>query len=103
MVNEACTKVIEESWTCSQGIGDPLEVLTGKLEHCKRALLKWSKSRGRKKPSIWLKKQKEKIVMLQGQPNLESVGEIKYHQIAIDNMLEREDLKWKQRAKVHWL
>jgi hypothetical protein len=49
MVNEACTKVIEDSWKGSHGIGDPLEVLIGKLEHCKRSLLKWSKSRGRKK------------------------------------------------------
>jgi hypothetical protein len=31
------------------------------------------------------------------------VGEIKKNQVAIDEMLEREDLKWKQKAKVHWL
>jgi hypothetical protein len=37
------------------GIGDPLEVLIGKLEHCKRALLKWSKSRGRKKRLVMAK------------------------------------------------
>lgn len=49
MVNEACSRVIAESWANSHGVGDPLEVLTGKLEHCKRALLRWSKSKGRKK------------------------------------------------------
>ncbi|GLT60750.1 hypothetical protein SLA2020_335030 [Shorea laevis] len=37
MVNEACTKVIEEAWAHSRGFGDTLEVLIGKLEHCKRA------------------------------------------------------------------
>jgi hypothetical protein len=33
-------------------VGDPLEVLIGKLEHCKRALLKWSKSRAEKTVSL---------------------------------------------------
>lgn len=31
------------------------------------------------------------------------MGEIKKTQKALDDMLEREDLKWKQRTKVHWL
>jgi hypothetical protein len=41
--------------------------------------------------------------VLQGRVTSDSVGEIKYHQAAIEDRLEREDLKWKQRAKVHWL
>jgi hypothetical protein len=31
------------------------------------------------------------------------MGEIKKNQAEINDMLEREDLKWKQRVKVHWL
>jgi hypothetical protein len=52
MVNEACSRVIQESWASSHGVGDPLEVLTYKLEHANGHLLRWSKSKGRKNVSM---------------------------------------------------
>ncbi|GLT53331.1 hypothetical protein SLA2020_266090 [Shorea laevis] len=52
-------KVIEDSWAGSHGIGDPLEILAGKLEHCKRALMKWSKFRAGKEGGYGSKANRE--------------------------------------------
>jgi hypothetical protein len=41
--------------------------------------------------------------VLQGRIKPETVGEIKATQVETDAMLEIEDLKWKQREKVHWV
>ncbi|GLT72801.1 hypothetical protein SLA2020_447050 [Shorea laevis] len=103
MVNEACSRIIHDSWAGSHGVGDPLEILIYKLEHCKQALLRWSKTQGRRKRFEWLKKKSKQIEVLQCRTTPDSVGEIKYHQAAIENRLDREELKWKQRAKVQWL
>jgi hypothetical protein len=44
---------------------------------------------------VWLKKKIERNKVLQGLVVVDTVGEIKFNQATIDDMLEKENLKWK--------
>lgn len=103
LVNDACSRVVHGAQADRVLAGDPLDILLCKLENCKCFLVRWNNKKGKKKRLIWLKKQTKKVEDLQCQATPTSMGEIKRTQGEIDDMLEREDLKWKQRAKVHWL
>jgi hypothetical protein len=63
--------------------------------------MRWSKQSCRRKRAAWVKKQTDRIEVLQERVSLESMEEIRHVQASIDDKLERVDLKWKQRAKVH--
>lgn len=101
MVHDACTGVITKAWASGGYVGDPLDMLQYKLERCKRLLLAWKNMKDRKKKFLWLKRNSEKIAQKQDKATVETMGEIKSHLRAHEEVLEREDLKWKQRAKVH--
>jgi hypothetical protein len=48
-----------------------------------------------------LKKKKQQLKDLQNRSKLGSLEEIKAIQAEINDILEREDVRWKQRAKQH--
>jgi hypothetical protein len=72
-----------------------------RLSSCQRELLRWSKSKFGKVDEL-LKKKKKQLLELQNRSNSGSLEEIKSIQGEINEILEREDMRWKQRPKQHW-
>lgn len=74
--------------------------IQSKLSFCSKELMKWSATKKK------LSKQElaEKIALLKALQNqtVPDMHAIKTLEKVIDNWLEREDVKWKQRAKKEW-
>jgi hypothetical protein len=103
MINDDCSATVAIAWRNNKQGVDNLEIVLNKLELCKKRLVQWSRRRRARATSVWVKKHTKWIEKLQESITPEIVSEIKGHQFAIDDILEREELRWKQRAKVHLL
>ncbi|XP_040996181.1 uncharacterized protein LOC121242376 [Juglans microcarpa x Juglans regia] len=71
------------------------------LSDSKRALMSWWKKNGKDRGSE-LKLKTQLLKMLQENENSHNSGEIKRLRKEIGLLLEKEDFKWRQRAKVNW-
>lgn len=97
-----CGDVISSAW--NNGIIDviPSEGIQMRLSACRRALLSWSGQKyGKVEDNI--KRKSDQLAALQRNESPALALQIKTLQREIDELLEFEDLKWKQRAKQHWL
>jgi hypothetical protein len=103
MVNDDCLDTITKGWGDNSQGRDNLDIVLNKLEQCKRALVKWSRRRKARAMLVWVRKQTKRIEKLQESIEPDIVSERKGYQAAIDDRLERDELRWMQRAKVHWL
>ncbi|XP_042964806.1 uncharacterized protein LOC122299035 [Carya illinoinensis] len=97
---EGCVEVLKEAWHKRQRDINDRKILV-KLEDCKAALLSWSKLINSDRAKE-LKKRSESLQKLQDEESRVNVEEIKRLQREIRVLLEKEDLKWKQRAKRNW-
>jgi hypothetical protein len=88
-------------WEQNRFEGDSILGIMHRLSSCQRELLRWS-NRKFGKVDETLKKKKEQLLELQNRSNLGSLEEIKSIQAEINDILEHEDMRWKQRAKQHW-
>ncbi|XP_059446385.1 uncharacterized protein LOC132177924 [Corylus avellana] len=73
-----------------------------KLEKCKNSLIQWKKENKSQSEDI-LKQTTTKLLELQGEEEEWDLDEIKNLQSMANGLLEEEEMKWQQRAKVDWL
>jgi hypothetical protein len=71
------------------------------LSACQRNLTRWSKQKFEKDAEL-LKHKSKNLLELQRNNRPNQVDSIKQIHKDIDDILEREDVKWKQRAKHNW-
>lgn len=93
--------LIQNVWKQDRQEGDTILGIQHRLSSCQRELLRWSGSKFGKINDL-LKKKREQLRDIQQRSNSSSLEEIKVLQTEINEILEREDLRWKQRAKQHW-
>ncbi|KAF5477418.1 hypothetical protein F2P56_004058 [Juglans regia] len=101
-VKEECLKVVGEAWQ-NAGITDcQAKSLRTQLDLCQKGLMTWRQT---------LKQQEDQIVKngilnighLQNYGTGEHVAAMKQFQEEVVNAIIANDMKWKQRAKQHWL
>lgn len=71
------------------------------LEQCQNRLKGWNRQKHGNSAKKVETKTKQLTLLQQGE-RPEDQEEIKKLQVEIDQLLEHEDIKWKQRAKQHW-
>jgi hypothetical protein len=96
-----CHDVIKAAWEQEGGEVDQLKDILGRLSACQKSLTHWGKRKFGKDAEI-LKQKSKRLLELQGNNHPNQVEAIKQIQKDINNILDREDIKWKQRAKQNW-
>jgi hypothetical protein len=88
-----------------EGTGDhanPWLRLTHNMDVCKKALMHWQREEvGR--PNRFYAEQCKKLAILQGDKHELDVGQALEIQREFKILMEKEELKWKQRTKTDWL
>ncbi|KAF5446504.1 hypothetical protein F2P56_032128 [Juglans regia] len=95
-LEEECEEVIKKVW--QRGNDKRLNCL---LEESNGALMRWSKQVDREEGKS-IREKSERLKSLQEMEGMHSIEEIKMLQGEIGEMFEKDDLKWKQRAKLNW-
>jgi hypothetical protein len=96
-----CMEVITDAWN-DEGLGGaPMREVQRRLTSCQRALTLWS---GRKFCNVpkQIKRKTPLLEELKRRENPTLIAEIKTLQAELDELLAREDIQWKQRAKQSW-
>jgi len=97
-----CGDVISSAWNNDINDVVPSDGIQMRLSACQRALLTWSRQKyGKVEDNI--KRKSVQLAALQRNESPALATQIKTLQREIDELLEFEELKWKQRAKQHWL
>jgi exonuclease III len=100
-VSEDCAEVIKKAWSEVGGSGSPMQDILQKLRQCQQALSCWSCFKfGSLTRS--LKGLTRRLEGLQDKENPSNLEEIKLLQQEIHQLMEMEDIKWRQRAKRNW-
>jgi hypothetical protein len=95
-LEEGYQQVIEEAWNAA-----PNDDAISKLSKCRTSLQKWSK--GKLGDNVAQIKQKtHKLEAIQRNEDLENSEDIKRLNAEIELLLEKEDMRSKQRAKQNW-
>lgn len=94
--------MIRRVWRKKDGGGKAWEMVKTNLEKSKKKLLVWRKiNKGPSEDTINQKVgELQKLYEAEGQLD---VGSIKSLQVEVDEIMEWDELKWKQLAKEHWL
>jgi hypothetical protein len=99
--DEEWKAVVQAEWDSYPPVGDPMQDVQNRLSLCQKALTRWSwKKFGNSHKQ--LKKKTKMLIKLQEKKSPAVIPEIKRLQEEIDGILEREDIRWKQRAKQNW-
>ena len=100
--HEECEKVIVDVWQGSDSLGTPMFQLVEKLKLCRRELIGWSRaSFGNIK--VKLEELEERLKQLESNNQGQHVDQIKALKMEVNELLEKEEVYWKQRARVAWL
>ncbi|XP_062158001.1 uncharacterized protein LOC133865598 [Alnus glutinosa] len=100
-VSEDCAEVIKKAWSEVGGTGSPMQDILQKLRQCQQALSCWSSFEfGSFTRS--LKGLTRRLEGLQDKENPSNLEEIKLLQQEIHQLMEMEDIRWRQRAKRNW-
>jgi len=94
-------QVMFDSWDENFAIGSPLSRVHKKLLACQHDLSTWSWHKFGN-DQIRLRQKNKELLLLQSWVPLASSSLIKILQTEIDEILAREDVRWKQRAKENW-
>ncbi|XP_062150081.1 uncharacterized protein LOC133858622 [Alnus glutinosa] len=93
--------IIKEAWGQNVATESPMMDIQSRLSACQKALSRWSKQKFGRDAEL-LKQKRERLLELQRSSWSEQSVAIKHLQEDIDIILEREDVRWKQRAKQNW-
>ncbi|XP_042954649.1 uncharacterized protein LOC122291063 [Carya illinoinensis] len=99
---EGCSEIVAEAWNKQMGERSRMEVLMGKLESTQRKLSPWSRNLNRERMEA-IKVKTHQLELLQRNAGPKNAREQKKLQVDLNLLLNQEDIKWKQRAKRHWL
>ncbi|KAG6683712.1 hypothetical protein I3842_12G027600 [Carya illinoinensis] len=99
---EECKEVVKNNWESSMRGDNPINRIQSNLIKCKIKLQDWAKSLGGSKKRIV--QQKRSILQEALEANKGELNEeIKRLQGEIDDLLEEEEVRWRQRSKQLWL
>ncbi|XP_059429071.1 uncharacterized protein LOC132162868 [Corylus avellana] len=93
-------EVVHKAWKAKPRRDNQWETIKGKLTSCKRVIQIWVKKNAKANNRLINAKTKELEAIQRGQGG---DGEEKVIKDAINELLEQEELSWKQRAKEEWL
>jgi hypothetical protein len=96
-----CHDISKAAWEREVMESNQLKEIQVRLSACQKDLSQWSKAKFGRDTEI-LKQKSKRLLQLQGNNSPNHVEDIKQIQKDIDDLLEREDIKWKQRAKQNW-
>jgi hypothetical protein len=96
-----CHEISKAAWEREVVESNQLREVQDRLSACQKDLAQWSKEKFGRDTEI-LKQKRKRLLQLQGNNSPSHVEDIKQIQKEIDDLLEREDIKWKQRAKQNW-
>ncbi|XP_042939555.1 uncharacterized protein LOC122274595 [Carya illinoinensis] len=99
---EGCSDTIALAWQRGVGLSSHIGRLQRKLEICSKGLKKWSRNLIKDRTTAIKEKFKE-IKQLQSYERVDNMGVLKRLQNELGFLLDQEDVRWKQRAKTHWL
>lgn len=99
---EGCTSLVATKWKKGIARRELLESVQAKLETCGKGLRKWSKNLDRERTKA-IKDKSTLLAQLQENEVPSSLAVLKQLHKDIDFLLDQEDIKWKQRAKRHWI
>lgn len=95
------SNIIKEAWGQNVATESRMMDIQSRLSACQKALSRWSKQKFGRDAEL-LKQKRERLLELQRSSRSEQSVAIKHLQEDIDIILEREDVRWKQRAKQNW-
>ncbi|XP_041011398.1 uncharacterized protein LOC121255187 [Juglans microcarpa x Juglans regia] len=97
-----CMETITKAWKTEYGRGCDARVLRQKLDACQKDLIIW-KQKSQKESQLSTLKGMAKIGHLQSTGIGDHLIQMKRVQKEVEVSLAVKDLKWRQRAKQHWL
>ncbi|XP_042942921.1 uncharacterized protein LOC122277107 [Carya illinoinensis] len=100
-LEEDCSEVVKRAWTKEEGRRNPLEKVENLLIKSKIALQQWSRKNkrgGERELGVLIARLKQ----LQQFECKQNVAKIRKVQEEISLLLEKKDLRWRQRAKFNW-
>jgi hypothetical protein len=97
-----CKEVIKKEWRKKSVCKDTWSNITRKLDKCKKGLMHWQKvvKQGQQKV---IKEKTSQLADLHGLEEEQDTGTTKVLRQELNLLLQQEDLRWRQRAKVDWL
>lgn len=98
-LEENCEEIVKTLWQKGSLDGELSMGLTHKLNKTEGALSTWSRQMALERASIVKIELLRKLQENEGSHNIAAIKEL---QREIGVMLEKEDLRWKQRVKVNW-
>ncbi|KAG6723915.1 hypothetical protein I3843_03G226200 [Carya illinoinensis] len=99
---KGCRDLIATQWQKLTGERSWLQNAQHKLVACSQSLKQWSKNLVHNRNQEIREKVAE-IKRFQQNENSRNMWQLKTLQSNLNFLLEREDLRWKQRTKKHWL
>lgn len=100
-MEEECSKEFGHYWKQQPKEGDPIEKLCKALHTCIRGLTTWSIEKFRRIPAS-IKSKSNLLKSLQDKQVHTVAGDIKLLQKELNDLLDKEDIKLRQRAKRKW-
>jgi hypothetical protein len=100
-VDDECGSVIKSAWEAEGLHANRITVVRNKLQQCQKVLSGWSRRKFGDTEERLKSKNKELVKLTQAESS-SNQGAIKKLQDEIDEILEQEDVRWKQRSKQNW-
>jgi hypothetical protein len=101
-LEQGLNDVLKCEWERPVNLGNPWQQVEQKLARCKKGIARWQReTKGAGKNNI--SNLKKKLDMVQGWEDKRSGPEAQKIKKEINSLLDQDDLKWRQRAKVDWL
>jgi hypothetical protein len=95
--------IMRENWAAgSVGEGNDWDNFTSKLNLCRQGLMRWQRSK-REPMQKAIESLKKRLTKIQNSEDRGNAAEIQAGQKELQNLLDREDMQWRQRAKSDWL
>lgn len=98
---EECSKEVEHYWKQQPKEGDPIEKLCKALHPCIRGLTTWSIEKFCGIPAS-IKSKSSLLKSLQYKDDHTIAGGIELLQKELNDLMDKEDIKWRQRVKHKW-
>jgi ribonuclease HI len=100
--NRESHQLIKQVWRAIRPSINPWDNFHRKLLGCKRSLKNWVRENSDSVEDK-IKRKEQELQVIQSHDNGVQMEEERQIEEELDSLLEQEDLKWQQRAKVNWL
>ncbi|XP_042939464.1 uncharacterized protein LOC122274492 [Carya illinoinensis] len=101
-MEEECGRLVEDVWSKRRENSGFLRSVQQKLACCRVSLRRWSRGLNKGREGE-IKEKSVQLRVLEEEEGPNNMGEIKKLRGEQSILLDKEDLRWKQRVKKHWL